>query len=494
MAGKVKLEVVEGAMRGKSFEFDEHDTFIFGRLKECQACLPNDQQVSRHHFLMEANPPDARIRDLGSLNGTYVNDMKCGAREKGESPEQGAMRKYPEVALKNGDKIRVGQTVLSVHLQAMALCCECNCAIPDGDREKCAWLGGTYICAKCKAKLISMNKADKAPEPVRCQKCGKDVSAEIGHGQRGDYVCNSCRKKADLDPINMLKILLNGAARAKGVAEAPDIAGYDIEKRIGIGGFGAVYLARSRKSSEKVALKVMLSKVAVDAKSREKFLREIDLMKGLQHANIVPLIDNGATGIAFYFAMEYCESGSLADLMTQRGNKISMSEAAPLMLQALEGMAYAHSRDLVHRDIKPHNILLKGSGKNCIAKVSDFGLAKNFQKAGFSGQTFTGEYAGTPVFMPREQIVSFKYVKPVTDVWSLGATFYAILTGQVPRDIPEGKDPIDVILHGNIIPIRKRDSGIPKGVAEVIDRALSDNITERYQNAGEMRKALEKVL
>ena len=92
MSGKVKLEVVEGSMRGKQFLFEEHDTFLFGRMPDCHACFPDDQQVSRHHFILEVNPPDVCLRDLGSLNGTHVNGTKCGSREKGETPEAGAQR------------------------------------------------------------------------------------------------------------------------------------------------------------------------------------------------------------------------------------------------------------------------------------------------------------------------------------------------------------------------------------------------------------------
>ena len=110
MPAKVELEVVAGPKRGKKFCFDEHDTFVFGRMPDCHACFPDDNQVSRHHFLLEANPPQACLRDLGSLNGTYVNGVKHGGRKKGETPEEGVQRHYPELSLKDGDRIQVGQT------------------------------------------------------------------------------------------------------------------------------------------------------------------------------------------------------------------------------------------------------------------------------------------------------------------------------------------------------------------------------------------------
>ena len=114
---KVQLFVAEGPMKGKEFAFEEHDTFLFGRLDECHCYLPDDPLISRRHFMLEVTPPDARIRDFGSLNGTHVNEKKIGSRAKGETPEQGQKRKYSEVDLKDGDTIRAGDTVFSVKIE-----------------------------------------------------------------------------------------------------------------------------------------------------------------------------------------------------------------------------------------------------------------------------------------------------------------------------------------------------------------------------------------
>jgi len=111
-----------------------------------------------------------------------------------------------------------------------------------------------------------------------------------------------------------------------------------------------------------------------------------------------------------------------------------------------------------------------------------------------SGMTKTGTAAGTFPFMPREQLVNFKYVKPVSDVWSMGATLYFALTAQFPRDYRRGQDPVEAALRQTVVPIRKRDSRIPKNVAKVIDRSLQDNHQDRYQTAKEFKHALEKAL
>jgi len=273
----------------------------------------------------------------------------------------------------------------------------------------------------------------------------------------------------------------------------PIIAGYRIKRRIGVGGYGAVYLAESEPGKHLVAIKVMLSRIAVDEEARRKFSQEIILLKDLKHTNIVTILDSGSAGGAFYFVMEHCPGGSVADYMESNGGKLAPAIALPIMIQALEGLAYAHGRAVVHRDIKPSNILLAGTPAKPVSKIADLGLAKNFDRAGFSGMTVTGAYAGTPIFMPKEQLTNFKYVKPVTDVWSIGATFYNMLTGKTPRDFPRGCDPMEIILRGDIVPIAKRDTKVPRCLADVVDKAIRLNPKDRYENAAEMLSALKAV-
>ena len=118
MAARVTLKVTAGPLAGRVFSYDRHDTFLFGRSPDCHAELAaNDTTASRHHFLLEVNPPRARLRDLGSLNGTHVNGQKHGGRGRQESPEEAARRRLPEVDLRDGDHIRVGATVFEVAIE-----------------------------------------------------------------------------------------------------------------------------------------------------------------------------------------------------------------------------------------------------------------------------------------------------------------------------------------------------------------------------------------
>jgi serine/threonine protein kinase len=272
------------------------------------------------------------------------------------------------------------------------------------------------------------------------------------------------------------------------------IGKYVIERELGRGGFGAVYLVRESPNSRPLALKVMLSRIALDEVAVKKFLREIRSVSGLRHPKIVEVVDAGENQGLFYFVMEFCEGGSLDQFIGRHGGKLSLKQAMPIMLDTLEGLAHAHTAGFVHRDLKPQNILLQRAGSGFVAKISDFGLAKNFEQAGFSGLTMTGHFAGTPYFMPREQVINFRHVKPVSDVWSIGATFYHMLTGDFPRDFKADRDPIEAVLNDEVISIRKRDRAVPAPVAQVIDRAISNKTKERYQTASEMFEALKKAL
>jgi hypothetical protein len=454
MPGKVTLEIVEGAMQGKKFAFEEHDTFLFGRHPDCHAALPEDTFISRHHFILEANPPNARIRDLGSLNGTYVNQKKCGGRKKEESPEEGARREHPQVDLDDEDRIQVGTTVFRVHMD---------------------WpMPPEWVC--------------------RCTECGEDVSREPGCASGGLYVCDACRAKAANDPYKLLRNMAQEVAGGKSRVTVPVIPGYDIGKKIGQGGMGAVYMARRVKDNTVVAVKVMLSKVAVDERARAAFFREMAILRALRHPNIVAFEDSGAAGSAFWFVMAYCNRGSAVDLLRRHKGKVPPEDAVPIFLHALGGLQFAHDKNFVHRDLKPHNLLLHEHEGRWEAKIGDFGLAKNFERAGFSGMTATGSYSGTFPFMAPEQVTGFKYMRPVTDVWSMAATFYYLLTGTTPRDHRPEEDPVNVVLMGRIIPIRERDPNIPARLAEVIDRALARDLDQRYASAREFRAALKRML
>jgi len=482
LSGIVTLRVVRGPAAGRQFTFDERTCCILGRADDCHPSLPNDEAhrtVSRHHCLLDINPPDVRVRDFGSLNGTFVNGGKIGQRESHQRPEDVAGVAFPEHDLKDGDELRVGDTVFRVEVPVPQ-----PGAAGDSGRPAARALSGPRLCAHC----------------------GKDVSGEVAEGRRGVVLCAACRARPD----DLARDAARAAKQARAPGGEPSGLTYTIVRELGRGGMGAVYLARCDQTSEQVALKVMLPQVAADDAAVAMFLREVENTRALNHPNVVRLLDAGCWQGTFYFTLEFCDSGSVVDLMERRGGTVSVDEALFLILQALIGLEYAHQaevpyvrlqdgsygtgRGLVHRDLKPHNLFLSGTGAQRLAKVGDYGLAKAFDTAGLSGQTRSGAAAGTPLFMPRQQVVNFKFAKPEVDVWAMAACLYCMLTGDVPRDFPRSKDPWQAVLQSDPVPIRHRNPKIPPRLAEVIDHALHDRPEIGYKTAGALRQALEEAI
>jgi len=454
MPGSVVLSILEGPLTGQTFDFDCCDIFLFGRAANCHLCLPDDPFVSSYHCIMVIEPPDVRIRDLGSLNGTYVNGKKQGGRRPEQSSIQGRRLVFPEVLLKDGDMVQVGRTRF----------------------------------------VVSIQTPPRSTMVIRCVSCKAPIAGSRDVMDAGDWLCSRCQRKASENPQHFLRTMLHQGLTVRGYRTGEQLADYKLEERLAEGGMGFVHLARSKVDGSRVVLKVLHSELAASEHNRKSFLREMMVLRKLEHPNVVQYKDYGDVGNTFFFVMEYCNRGTLEEMAAGQAGPLPWDRVAPLMLDVLRGLDYAHRRGIVHRDLKPGNVFLHDGGNGTAAKVGDFGLAKSFQRAGLSRMTVVGEYAGTYNFMAREQLTNFKYAKPACDVWSTGATFYHLLTQEFPRTAVPERDPIDVVLEDQIVPIQKRGVDVPRAVAKVINRSLSSDLERRYPAAGDMLHALEKVL
>ncbi|MGB9221858.1 protein kinase domain-containing protein [Mycobacterium sp.] len=456
----VTLSVVEGPGLGTQYRYDERATAIVGRADDCDPRIDDAGQmlVSRHHCLFDINPPDIRVRDFGSLNGTHVNGEEIGRRQPGQTPEEGARLMFRERNLVDGDRIALGNTVFAVGI-----------TMPPPATQP-----GTSA-------------------PGQCSACGGPLADDPNH-TAGEAVCDQCAAGR----AGVIEELLQRLVADDGAL--PEIRGHELVKKLGDGGQGVVYLARRQPSGELVAVKTLLAKVAVKERSRAMFEREIDSIRMLNHPNVVSFREAGRVGSAWFFTSEYCAGGSVADVVDREG-PLPPERAVPIAVQALTGLAYAHtaplpngSVGLVHRDIKPANILLARQGRELVAKVADFGLAKAFDRAGLSGMTMTGAIGGTMPFMSRPQLIQYKYAKPDVDVWSMAASLYWMLTRQYPRTFAKREDPIRVVLDTMPVPIRERDPRIPPRLAAVIDEALIDTPRITVTSAAELAAALSGAL
>lgn len=269
------------------------------------------------------------------------------------------------------------------------------------------------------------------------------------------------------------------------------VRGYVLDIEIKEGGMGAVYRIKHRATGGLAAIKVMRPSFAVTRKAAELFRREIQLASTLNHLNVVRVYGSGYAQGVLFLVMEYCEGGSVFDLMGERGGRLDFETAVDFTVQALAGLEYLHhaslervelaggsrteAHGLVHRDLKPQNLLLVGRGGSSAVKVSDFGLSKAFDLAGWSGVTITGDAWGTPEFISREQLANYKYAEPKVDVWSAAACLYNMITGTYPRNFRAGGDKFLVVKQNSPIPIRQRMASVPSKLAELIDNALAED-------------------
>ncbi|WAL62703.1 protein kinase domain-containing protein [Thermocoleostomius sinensis] len=480
---KVVLAVTEGSLKGQEYEFGDRTTCVIGRAKDCNLQLPNDEYhktISRYHCLLDINPPAIRIRDLGSLHGTYVNGQMIGRRLPNQTPEEVAQMNFPEHDLSTGDEIKLGKTVFRVRVDGAIDEANMPTSIaPPLDQMDQTVLGNPVA----KSPNVSI------PQALSDRLAAESLSANhyAVHASAMEQINASDAIEAQDTPL-------------------PLVEGYTILRQIGAGTTGVVYLALSHQLEERVALKILTPKTVVRSTVIDLFLQEVENTKVLQHQNIVKLLESGYVDGKFFFALEYCDGGSVADLMQQRGGRLSIDEAMPIILQVLEGLEYAHNIEvpntnhngaktlpLVHRALKPANLLLTYAPGARIAKIAEYGLAKAFDQAGLGGLSTSGSTVDMTRFMPRQQAVNFRYASPEVDVWACAACLYYMLTGNYPRDFT-GKDPYLAVLQNQPVPINQRHVAIPPALSEVIDYALVDNPEIQFKTARAFKEALKRVV
>ena len=272
--------------------------------------------------------------------------------------------------------------------------------------------------------------------------------------------------------------------------KAPTFPGYRVDRKLGEGGMGVVYLARRESDGSSVALKVIKPVVAAREAVLGRFLREASILRKLEHPNIVRFHDIGFAEGRLYFAMEYVDGTSVADTLKARG-PLAIPAAVGLTRHVLRALGYAHALGFVHRDIKPANVLTTKEGGKSRAKLADFGLAKIYQESSLSGMSVTGQMGGALAYMPPEQITHFREARPPADIYALGATLYTLLTGRRIFDFKgRAEQQVTRILFENPTPIQSHRPEVPDALAAIIHKALAKAPADRFPDAGTMKDAL----
>jgi serine/threonine-protein kinase len=282
------------------------------------------------------------------------------------------------------------------------------------------------------------------------------------------------------------------AAVPSGEEEQPPIHGYRIHEVLGAGDLGTTYRATRLASGEACALKVIAPAARSDEKAIQNFLREVSILKQLQHANIVRLIEMGASGTDLFLSMEYLAALRWTELSAAWSTAQRVRIACGLMCQVLAALEYAHSQLLVHRDVKPANVLIYRSNGKLAAKLADFGLAKCYTTAGMSQVTREGDVVGSLPYMSPEQFINSREAKPGCDVYSAGATLYWMLAGQDPIVLENHPCKFLAILEDPPIPLLQRCPDVPAALALLVHKALEKSPESRFASAAEMRRQLRE--
>jgi hypothetical protein len=266
------------------------------------------------------------------------------------------------------------------------------------------------------------------------------------------------------------------------------VGSWVLEKELGRGGMGSVFLARHASLPTFAAVKVLSPGLESEDSFRQRFQREADLQAQLRHPNVARVLDYLEDGGQWFLVVEYLDRGSLADLLSQPGARVPRPQALAWIRQALAGLGYAHQKGVVHRDIKPANLLINESGEMVVA---DFGIAR---ADGAPALTTTGIAIGTPQYMSPEQILTPDRVDRRSDIYSLGVVLYELITGHKPFDSGSQFSVLQAHVSEPPPPPRSIDPSIPAALEAVMMRALAKRPEDRYPDCDAMARDLAASL
>jgi len=422
----VVLSFARGSERGDTIPVSQGTKLTVGRSSAAGRKV-KDSHLSRIHLEVDFTGQRAIVRDLESRNGVFVNG-----------------RRVDQKALGPADRVLAGEQVWDIHY--------------------CSTLDELSGEAEETVSLLD--------QPNPCVHCGRSISlATFAEGevleQAGDYLCPDCSVVVDFD--------------------TKEFEGFEVGERLGAGSGGLVYKAKQLVLQRTVALKILPKREGLSPRTEARFLREAATISRLDHPNIVKIFDASHFRGGYFIVMEYFPGQDLQNLIEEHGVP-SLAIGISIGLQVLDALTYAAEEQIVHRDVKPANILY--SPDRGVAKLSDFGLAK---RVGVSAGTRDGEGVGTPCYMPPEQVHDARNVDHRADLYSLGASLYHLLSGRYPIVASNLQEFMQGIMERDPPPIERYNPKLPPELCAFVRQAMQKRIESRFQSASEMRAALEQL-
>jgi len=327
----------------------------------------------------------------------------------------------------------------------------------------------------------------------------------VEQGLCSETEIEKCRRElqarmANSNPATLRQLLIEHGYITKTQAErlknaiteskdaAGKIPGYKIIGKLGSGAMAVVYKAKQLSLDRTVAIKILPRRFSEKPNYIKRFFKEGKLAAKLNHNNIVQAIDVGEANGLYYFVMEYVEGKTLYDDLA-KGKIFSEKEALDIIIQVARALEHAHSQGLIHRDVKPKNIMINNEG---IVKLADMGLARETSDIK-AAQSEKGKAFGTPYYIAPEQVRGDIDIDGRADIYALGATLYQMVTGKVPF---EAKTPSEVMkkhLHEQIIPPDHINTSLSAGISEVIEVMMAKDKNQRYNNMSELIEDLEAI-
>ncbi len=322
---------------------------------------------------------------------------------------------------------------------------------------------------------------------TQVEECREFLAQEVAAGKPRRPLEQIIIEKGYMTPEagRALNTALERLARDENKAEPQRIGGCEILGTLGEGGLGTVYRARQISMGRLVALKVLHKKWLKDEEFKKRFLLEARLAGRLSHQNLIQVFDVGRQGDILFFSMEFIDGDTVEDVVDRDG-AMDLDRSLNIALQVLRAIAYMLRFDIVHRDIKPGNIMLTKSG---IAKLGDFGFVKSKFDALLAPD---GEVLGTPDYISPEQAMGTEEIDWRSDVYSLGCTLYHMLVGSPPFE-GTGSTVMRKHIRAELPSPREINPDVPDAVCAVLERMMAKNPDDRYQNLDELFEDMELV-